>query len=51
MKDVSVAYFNLKGMFGTLNVDYNTGMIIFITGNKICCNGITKPIHYFGCEL
>ena len=22
-----------------------------IIENKICCNGITKPIHKFGCEL
>ena len=22
-----------------------TGMVIFITRNKMCCNGITKPIH------
>ena len=28
-----------------------TWIVIFITGNKVCCNVITKYIHYFGCEL
>ena len=26
-------------------------IVIFITRNKICCNGITKHIHKFGCEF
>ena len=44
MKDVYAAYFKLKSLFGTLNVNYNKNDN-FIIENKMCCNGITKLIH------
>ena len=32
-------------------MEITTGIVIFITNSKMCCNGIIKHIHKFGCSF
>ena len=56
LKIVVLKLYNYSFVFlkvGSSNyvMEMTTAFMLFIFRNKKCCNGTTKHIHRFGCEL